>query len=461
MKNFIQFVFKFLETLANVNLSPVMTARCLYVFFSTLYNANSFYIGNETMVKTTDFPIHNIRIKKTVNDFFDYVILEFTINHINTTLLSNSLNPFNFVTWFELDSLKYTKFKLSRSVIINSMLDKINEYLLSRDNDGWKSANTQKILPNGNYKIQTESLQNDIPENGWCPLNVNGTNQTPLHPSIELVRPVINNNYYTEFSELYNNISQEQKNKEYEEVYTKSLNLTDEEKMIAEFWSGGPNTIKPPGFWNLFLYTYHLNLNSSYTTMVKNFFLLNAGLFQIGLCVWYAKYQIFQKRPIQYIRNMDEQSFSDFYFNDITSSKLWLPYQERNFVTPPFPDFISGHSTFSAIGSEILNKLLGENLLNLNLKIPGNQLKIICPLFTNKYDSIVSLSCINIYPKTSNIIENIYPTKMVNLRFNSWNDMSIQAGISRIYGGIHIHSSNYPGIIVGKKVATDILDTFN
>ena len=50
---------------------------------------------------------------------------------------------------------------------------------------------------------------------------------------------------------------------------------------------------------------------------------------------------------------------------------------------------------------------------------------------------------------------------MVNLRFNSWNDMSIQAGISRIYGGIHIHSSNYPGMIIGKKIATDIINTFN
>ena len=381
MKNFIQFVFKLLETLASVNLSPVMTARCLYVFFSTLYNSNSFYVGNEQIVTTTDFLDHNINIKRTT-DFFDYVILEFTINYINTNLLSNALNPFNFDTWFELDSLKYAKFKQSRSPIINSMLNNINEYLLSRDSDGWKLANTQKVLPNGSYKIHTEELQNDIPENGWCPLSINGTNQTPLHPSIELVRPVINNNYYTEFLELYNNISQDQKNNEYQEVYTKSLDLTDEEKMIAEFWSGGPNTIKPPGFWNLFLYTYHLNLNLNYNTIIKHFFILNAGLFQTGLSVWYAKYQIFQKRPIQYVRNMSEQSFSNFYFNDITSSKLWLPYQERNFVTPPFPDFVSGHSTFSAVGCEILNKLLGENLLNLNLKIPGNQLKIICPLFT-------------------------------------------------------------------------------
>ena len=63
MKNFIQFVFKLLETLASVNLSPVMTARCLYVFFSTLYNSNSFYVGNEQIVTTTDFLDHNINIK--------------------------------------------------------------------------------------------------------------------------------------------------------------------------------------------------------------------------------------------------------------------------------------------------------------------------------------------------------------------------------------------------------------
>ena len=460
MKNFVQFIYKLLEVLGNINLSPVMTARCLYVFFSTLYNSNSFYVGNETMIKTNYFPEHNIKVKNSPTELYNYVILEFTINYINTNLLSNHLNNFNFVTWFELDSSKYNKYKQTRSKNINLMLSKINTYLTNRDNDGWKLANTQKILPNGNYAIDTENIQNDIPNNGWCPLQINNIKQTPLHPSIEVVTDVLNNNYYNDFFMLYNDISQEQKNKEYEEVYIKSLNLTDEEKIIAEFWSGGPYTIKPPGFWNFFLYTYHLNYNSSYEIIVKNFFILNAGLFQIGLNVWNAKYQIFQKRPIQHVRNMEEQSLSNFYFDDITSTKLWLPYQERTFVTPPFPDFVSGHSSFSSVGSEILNKLLGENLLNLNLKVEGNKLKIISPLFENKYDEIVSLSCINIYPKTSKVIENIYPTKMVNLRFNSWNDMSIQAGISRIYGGIHIHSSNYPGMIVGKKIANDIITTF-
>jgi hypothetical protein len=38
----------------------------------------------------------------------------------------------------------------------------------------------------------------------------------------------------------------------------------------------------------------------------------------------------------------------------------WLPYQRRNFVTPAFPGFISGHSTFSRAAAEVLARLTGS-----------------------------------------------------------------------------------------------------
>jgi hypothetical protein len=35
-------------------------------------------------------------------------------------------------------------------------------------------------------------------------------------------------------------------------------------------------------------------------------------------------------------------------------AKEWIPYQRRTFVTPAFPGYISGHSTFSRAAAEVL-----------------------------------------------------------------------------------------------------------
>jgi hypothetical protein len=465
MKRFVDFIYLLLETIADVDLSPVMTPRCLYVFFSILYNSNSFFV-RRNFTTTKDFPKHSLYFNKNI--LYDYVILEYAINDINLKLLNHKLDSFNFIEWFNLNTNSYNIFKQRNFRALNKIYDILNQYSEIRDNDGWKNANTPIELPNGNFHIKTEEIQNDIPINGkWCPLNINGINKNPLHPSINLISKVIDKDYYTEFETYYNNITQDEKNDEYKQVFQKSLTLTDEEKTIAEFWAGGPKTIKPPGFWNFFLYVYYYNIISSKdifnisSKIVLNFFILNASLFQAGLCVWNAKYKIFEQRPIQFVRNMEEENITNFYFQDITTTKKWLPYQERNFVTPPFPDYVSGHSTFSSVGCEILNKVIGENLLDKNLKIEGSKLKILTPIFNNSYDETLQLTCINVYPKTSTVVNNKYPTKMVNLRFNTWTDMSIQAGISRIYGGIHISSSNYPGMIVGKMIVKDMLTNFN
>lgn len=465
MKRFVDFTYLLLEIIADVDLSPILTPRCLYIFFSILYNSNSFFSKNNSFITTKDFPKHSLYFNK--NNFYDYAILEYAINDINVKLLNNKLSSFRFVEWFNLNNL-YVNFKNKNSRSLNKIYNVLNEYSTIRDNDGWKNINIPIELPNGNFHIKTEEIQNDIPTNGkWCPLNVNGVNKKPLHPSINLISKVIDKDYYTEFETYYNNITQDEKNDEYKQIFQKSLTLSDEEKAIAEFWAGGPKTIKPPGFWNFFLYVYYYNIVSTVgifnisSKIVYNFFILNASMFQAGICAWNAKYKIIEQRPIQFIRNMEEENITKFYFEDINTTKKWLPYQERNFVTPPFPDYVSGHSTFSSVGCEILNKIIGENLLDKNLKIEGNKLKILTPIFNNSYDETLQLTCINVYPKTSTVINNKYPTKMVNLRFNTWTDMSIQAGISRLYGGIHISSSNYPGMIVGKLIVKDILNNFN
>jgi hypothetical protein len=41
--------------------------------------------------------------------------------------------------------------------------------------------------------------------------------------------------------------------------------------------------------------------------------------------------------------------------------EAWMPYQDLNFVSPPFPDYPSGHSCFSASAVSIIRHLLGTD----------------------------------------------------------------------------------------------------
>lgn len=457
MSKFNEFTFKLLEALATVDISPLMTSRLLYVYFSTLYNCLSFF--DKTIITTDDFPKNNLSY--TFNMNYNYFILEFLIPDLSTKYLKNYFKDFDFMAWFGLGE-SYIYFKNVNKKSLDDITNILTGYSNNRYNDGWLDANKQVPLPNNDFFITTNAKQDNIPKSGWCPLDINGVKQTPLNPQANLITPVINNFYQEEFIKEYNFISQEQKNQEYIDVFKTSLSLTDEQKAIAEFWAAGPKTVKPAGFWIFFMYVVFLNSDGkySYQDIVKYYFILSASMFQAGLSVWNIKYNLFEQRPIQYIRgSMTEIEMENYFFPDIKTSKLWLPYQKRTFVTPPFPDYVSGHSSFSSSACEVFSRTVGDCMLTQNLEVEGSKLVILSSLFKKYHDKIMSLTCINVYPKTSDVVSTD-PTKMVNLQFNTWNNMAIQAGESRIYGGIHIASSNYPGMIVCKKICADLFDYF-
>src|SRR3989454_1615427 len=54
----------------------------------------------------------------------------------------------------------------------------------------------------------------------------------------------------------------------------------------------------------------------------------------------------------------------------------WIPYQPSTFPTPPFPEYISGHSTFSAAGAEILTLFTGSDEFGDSVTLPAGSSKI-------------------------------------------------------------------------------------
>jgi hypothetical protein len=104
----------------------------------------------------------------------------------------------------------------------------------------------------------------------------------------------------------------------------------------------------------------------------------------------------------------------------------WFPYQASTFPTPPFPEYSSGHSTFSAAGAEILK------------------------LFTESDDFGAWVT----FPTGSSKFESgAVPGNDVTLRWATFSEAANQAGLSRRYGGIHFEQGDLDARWAGRRVA--------
>jgi hypothetical protein len=101
----------------------------------------------------------------------------------------------------------------------------------------------------------------------------------------------------------------------------------------------------------------------------------------------------------------------------------WIPYQKKTFVTPAFPGYISGHSTFSRAAAEVLAAVTGSPFF------PGG---------------------LATYTVNSLGFEH-GPTRPVQLQWATYFDASDQAGLSRLWGGIHVSVDDLTGRRVGAE----------
>ncbi len=459
-----------LEAIAEKSIGPTYTSRNLFLISSILYNSQTYFDPKFTPFDNYSKSSHIISSS--------YALYIYTYNaEIALTLLNASGSNFDasssISTFLTSNSLftnsKYISFKKINNFknLFNNIASNISSYLSYRNSDNSSIANTQlseSELPNGSNIIDpTESINFDDYSEPlkWTPINTNFY----LTPYWGNVSGFLSEDTLSTYTSFINNFL-ENIDLEYEayKVLQTSLSLSDKEKCIAELWAGVSNTVTPPGFWNIFLLSYFLknssNNYSSYIKEAKYFLILNSALFQTSIFVWRTKFNNFQARPIQTIRYYYSNETISYYGGNDVSVSLWKPYQLESAITPPFPDFISGHSTFSAVGSRILSKLIGNNLIDLNLSINGSFMKNFSSLFdNNNVEDNVYLHCFTIFPKCS-AIDSTVPNKAITLTYNTWDDMALEAGISRIYGGIHYDVSNYAGYLVGNKISNDILSLF-
>jgi hypothetical protein len=109
----------------------------------------------------------------------------------------------------------------------------------------------------------------------------------------------------------------------------------------------------------------------------------------------------------------------------------WVPYQRSTFVTPAFAGYPSGHSTFSRAGAEVLTALTGSEYF------PGGM-----------YQWTLA---------KGDLLHEEGPTQDVTLQWATYFDAADQAGVSRLFMGIHIPADDFDGRKIGSTCGKDAM----
>ncbi len=199
-----------------------------------------------------------------------------------------------------------------------------------------------------------------------------------------------------------------------QEVYTTCQQLSDEQKLIANFWDCNPfavqfqghmsiglKKISPGGHWMSIAGIACEQAGLDFTTTILAHTLTALTLHDAFTSCWDEKYRSNRIRPETAINRYIDPK--------------WKPLLQ----TPPFPEYSSGHSVISTAAAELLTYLLGDNFS-----------------FIDSTETYIGL------PARS---------------FPSFRAAAAEARISRLYGGIHFRDAIENGGEQGKEIGLFII----
>ncbi len=218
---------------------------------------------------------------------------------------------------------------------------------------------------------------------------------------------------------------------EIDEMVRLSAELTDEQKVIAEYWADGPGSELPPGHWLRFGEFCSRRDALGVDSDVKLFFLLGNAMLDASIATWERKVRFDSIRPVSLVRHTYTGRTirawgGPYQGTQAMDGAAWRPY----LPTPPFGEYPSGHSTFSAAGAGVLNLFTGRHDFGATVVVPAG---------------------------ASRVEPGAVPAEDVVLRWDTFDDAANQAGYSRRLGGIHFLTGDVDGRLVGRRVAAAVV----
>ncbi len=197
--------------------------------------------------------------------------------------------------------------------------------------------------------------------------------------------------------------------KQVKEVYKIGANLTDSQKTIAQYWDDNPfvtehsghlmfgnKKITPVGHWMGITGIACKMKSLNEVETAQTYLVTSLAIFDGFISCWKVKYETQVVRPVTVVNELIDRN--------------WQPFLQ----TPPFPEHTSAHSVISAAAATVLSKRFGDNF---------------------SFHDASEMEYIG-----------------MQRNFPSFMSASLEASISRVYGGIHYLNSVNQGVIFGRKI---------
>ncbi|MDQ1817656.1 hypothetical protein RBA41_30585 [Massilia sp. CCM 9210] len=220
-----------------------------------------------------------------------------------------------------------------------------------------------------------------------------------------------------------------------EQVVQVQATLTERQKAIADYWAGSTVGELPGSYWCRFAQLISERNDYSDDDNVKLFFALANAVFDASIAAWDAKRAYDSARPISAIRYLMQGRIIQSFGPEgpagglrAVAGEAWMPFHLASSPTPAFPDHVSGHSTFSAASADILRRFTGSDTFRHEVTIAARSL----------------------------LIDPALPSAPVTLAWETFSDAVAEAGISRVYAGIHFERASTDGRTLGTQVGAAV-----
>ncbi len=280
----------------------------------------------------------------------------------------------------------------------------------------------------GYAPVNTPDVVND--PNRWQPLRIGATVQTFAAPHWSKVLPFA----LTKASQFRPKPPQPFGSAGYleqaREIVSYSASLTDMQKVIAEYWADGPATELPPGHWVMFAQWVSQRDSNSMDQDAKLFFALTNAQLDASIAAWDAKRHYDYVRPVTAVRVLFNGQQIPAWAGpglgtQLVAGESWRPYQPSNVITPPFAEYVSGHSLFSMASATVLKRFTGSDVFGGSAVAPAG---------------------------SSRVEPGLVPQVDIKLTWATFSDAANEAGLSRRYGGIHFMEGDMAAREMGVKV---------
>jgi membrane-associated phospholipid phosphatase len=459
---------KVLQYAAKTNIGPTRCARLSYVWFASIVTGWNWITTSGPLSGNKDgwnwsvhHPLRSFNYQFIwMNRVLDYATTKLIPGFDGAYLYDDERSRLNLTG----EQIAQTVQAVQTSAHWSTWQAAYDAWYTQRNDDNHVSAAvfpTTSELPNGGTFLdpaQTVDPASYPAPTRWTPLVLNGAPKRYLTYKWQTVR----SSCLTQQDEKdisgaaaqHFTTSAAQRNAEIAEVLAISESLTDQQKVQAEFWAGGPGTVSPPGMFMWMWKELMLALQVAQYQSLDVFFYsgleLSINIFEASRMVWGLKLQFTEARPIQEIRRLYRGQSLTKYDGTQTTGESWVPYQEANFVTPPFPDFPSGHSAFSQAFASVMSVWFSPRIPTTAPE-SRSDLVLLSPSLNTQSHSFG----VFVFPAgASGIQPGVVPANPITLMWETWQSMADSAGLSRKYGGIHATSAHKGSQALSKRLQT-------